>query len=250
MGRDYINIFIKLSGLVMEDMPLQKKLSGYFSSYLTKFQEHELNFIIGGGGKVDSLRDRFANEPEKLHEAWRGKGKNRADVNTIAHWSAIEIMQENADILQDVFPKDARIRFPKVLNIMKEKLNALPVSWDVTSDSITYWIANNSGMKNKVPWIFLLKPVDGVLSTTPGTGIITRRSSCVEGNLVRELNVKEGVPNPTLKTFPFDVYIFTLVQKYKIPFYIVNFNNPDRIEQIINDTSTSSSIFTKISSLD
>lgn len=246
MEPDNVHLFIKISGLVLGNPAIKGKLTRYLSSYLSKFHDHECHVIIGGGNRVDAFRKWYAENPRKLHEIWKEKGERDTDTNTIAHWLAIEAMQKNVEEIKREFPQEKGIHFPPVFTILKEHPSALPVSWNVTSDSIAYWLAHNSGLKKENLFIVLLKPIDGVIATKSENGIISRRRAEVEGTIVEEITVKESRPSPKLASYPFDEYLFTLVEKYKTPVHVINFNYPERVEAITDGAELNSTICTKI----
>jgi len=173
--------------------------------------------IIPGGGTT-------ANFVRELY--------NEFQINDeFAHWMAIFSMDFNGILLNKKFPhlslfdsldqiKKEESFFSILLPYNYLKLNdELPYSWNVTSDSITLYIAYKLGLTE----CFLIKNVDGIFDKYQ--------------NLLKELSVEKfkelkaeeklakfpsDESDYKIKSKPVDPYLLTLIEKYKIPCTILN----------------------------
>ncbi|MEX2684709.1 MAG: hypothetical protein Q6373_024265 [Candidatus Sigynarchaeota archaeon] len=109
----------------------------------------------------------------------------------------------------------------------------MPRSWEVTSDSITYWLAMALACDPAFPVIVLLKDVDGVVMMNPPQARLSRRTPEIRGKLVRRIIVHGGRPRPCLPSFPFDEYMFKLVDEFQQPFFVVHWQHLDRVNNIL-----------------
>jgi hypothetical protein len=55
----------------------------------------------------------------------------------------------------------------------------------------------------------------------------------VRGKLVRRILVHGGRPHPSLPSYPFDEYLFGLVDEFSQPFYVVHWQHLDRVERLL-----------------
>ncbi|NMC07690.1 MAG: hypothetical protein GYA24_20925 [Candidatus Lokiarchaeota archaeon] len=108
----------------------------------------------------------------------------------------------------------------------------------MTSDSITYALAVALACDPAFPRIILLKDVDGALRVHATRGGLPRRSRDARGTLVRRILVRSQRPRPALPTYPFDEFMFALVEEYQQPFFIVNWRRIDRVLELLENGRT------------
>ena len=70
-------------------------------------------------------------------------------------------------------------------------LDALPASWEVTSDSIAAWVAGEAGAGRLV----LVKEVDGLFAQWPARGDPIARMTAAELAALRPAGVDEHLPD-------------------------------------------------------
>ncbi|MFX1328553.1 MAG: hypothetical protein ACFE91_10525 [Promethearchaeota archaeon] len=197
--------------------------------------------IPGGGLLVDFIRHLY----EKFHFN-----------DDIAHWMAIYAMDYNGKELKRKFPHlqinnnhknlEKENRFISIFlsyKFLKEK-DELPHSWEVTSDSITYYIAKTLSMDE----CFLIKDIQGIYDSNQN--IIKEISTKDFKQFKREGKLREihsADSELKLKTEPIDPYLITLIDRYKIPCIILNGVSPSSdIFNYFISTNFKDKIFTKL----
>ncbi|NVM16065.1 MAG: hypothetical protein HWN80_00010 [Candidatus Lokiarchaeota archaeon] len=174
----------------------------------------------------------------------------------LAHWMAVYSMNFNGIKLGGKYPELECIEDFKKLQQVNKKFciflplnflrdnDALPHSWDVTSDSIAFYIA----CKLQLNYCFLIKGVDGLFN--------------IDGELIKEITTQHYNElkksrmlaefgddlNSFKKSKPIDSYLLTLIDKYKIPCYLINGSlDSKRIIEFFNyKTPDEKKIYTKI----
>jgi aspartokinase-like uncharacterized kinase len=163
-------------------------------------ERHALVVVPGGAGFADAVR-----------EADRRFGLRA----TTAHHMAILGMEQFGWLLSDLIPRAARCADLEracelaagqaaVLLPAGLPLDALPASWEVTSDSIAAWVAGQVGAGRLV----LLKEVDGLFAEWPSapTRPPLLRLSVAELAALRAEGVDEYLP-AVLRTAPFETWV-------------------------------------------
>lgn len=237
----YHSIIVKIGGRILENKEnlestvLQLK-------YLCENNFVKKIIIIPGGGS-------YANFIRKLD--------TKLSVgDDLSHWMAIFAMNCNGIRISQKYED---IRYFNNLNELKKsneriviflpydflyQLDELPHSWDVTSDSITVYIAHHLGLKD----CFLIKDIDGIISNN--------------NNILRELttseykNLKKTNKMLTIYTNreknkdsqPIDSYIINLINKYNVNCIILNgSSNKKRIITFFDESEDNSKrVYTKI----
>ncbi len=153
----YKEAVFKIGGKILEN---SNNIKSTFSQLTQLFEEKILQkiIIIPGGGS-------FANFVRRLDE-------DLQIGDDLAHWIAIYSMNYNGIILNGKYPdletieelktfQDAKQIFCIFLpyNFLRED-DTLPHNWDVTSDSIAFYVAN----KLKLSQCFLIKNIDGIFN--------------------------------------------------------------------------------------
>ncbi|MHA1683872.1 MAG: hypothetical protein ACTSUE_23230 [Promethearchaeota archaeon] len=245
------NVFLKVSGLVVEDRAGLRTFTNDLKDIARGMRDTSFFIISGGGSRVDEIRNMYRSEPDGLKRRWveeaAGEGNARGEnIDKIAHWLSIKRMDVNGNTLRDCLSGYPNLRAIHVAASLKSRGDDLPPSWDVTSDSITYWLASNwirndpgNGESGHAPTIILFKNVDGVLlqevPTRTESHKIPRRTRRVEGKLIRELWVEGGVLKPHLPSYPFDNYLPTLVERFSHTFFVMNHAKVKDISKLLID---------------
>ncbi len=213
---------MKVSGLILtNEIAFDSFVKGIMALLLFNENIH-VTIIPGGGHEVDELRASFQDTNISDEE-------RESNLQEIYHWQSVDVMDKNAKLIKDRFALHDRVFVPAIKTVLEEEQPQLPRSWDVTSDSITYWLACRD--RTTMPTIILLKDVDGVISPATGSEV-TRRAGQPAGKLLKEIKVREARPKPQCPSFPFDQFLFTLVERYRVPFYIINVSRLERLQQL------------------
>jgi aspartokinase-like uncharacterized kinase len=213
---NYTNAIFKVGGKILEDI---ENLNSTISQLRLLFQEKIIQniILIPGGGSFAKFIRKVYNELKFTEET--------------AHWMGIISMNYNGLELKNKFPnldvvedfnelKKLNSNFSIFLpyEYLKEN-DQLPHSWDVTSDSISLFIAKELGLKE----CFLIKEVDGILDNEHQ--VIKEISTFKFKTMKESGKLGEFISkNSKLKkqTTPIDPYILTLIDKYKISCVLLN----------------------------
>lgn len=148
----------------------------------------------------------------------------------LAHWMAIYSMNYNGIELNRKYPEVNCIEDFITLQEVKKKFciflpyrylrnsDSLPHNWDVTSDSIAFYIA----CKLKLSKCFLIKDIDGLYNIDNKLikKITTQRYKELKNS--KKLAIFEDDLNDFKKTKPIDPYLLTLIDQNAIPCYLLN----------------------------
>jgi 5-(aminomethyl)-3-furanmethanol phosphate kinase len=176
-------------------------------------ERHPLLVVPGGAGFADAVR-----------EADRRFGL-RAEA---AHRMAILGMEQFGWLLSELIPgAERRAELARtdagrttVLLPAALPLDALPPSWDVTSDSIAAWIAGRVGAGRLV----LVKGVDGLFADWPPRG------EPLAGLTVAEL--------AALGTGGVDAYLPTVLAGARFETWVVGGRDPARVAELLDRGAT------------
>ena len=176
-------------------------------------RRHPLLVVPGGAGFADAVR-----------EADRRFGLPAPT----AHRMAILGMEQFGWLLSELIPGAERradlaragagrttVLLPAAL-----PLDALPTSWDVTSDSIAAWVARQTGAGRLV----LVKGVDGLFADWPPRGQPLGRLS------VAEL--------AALRTGGVDAYLPTVLEGAPFETWVVGGRDPNRVVELLERGTT------------
>jgi aspartokinase-like uncharacterized kinase len=230
-------IFLKISGAVIDDEIAWSRLRSDLITLASQLHDDLLYLIPGGGKAVDALRVESQERPELVVSRWKDLSGEIADPKVAAHWLAIRAMDQHAIKIGAAFHGARNIIIPPVSRLLQERDCPLPRSWGITADSITYWLALSLAGDPPFPWVFLLKDVDGVISAGKGAALISRRTKIVSGRIVRTILVHGTKPSLQLPSYPFDEYMFQLVEEFKLPFHVINWRHVDRIRHVLERRS-------------
>ncbi len=238
-------IIVKLGGNILENLENlnctinQLKQLAYDKNLIQKI------IIIPGGGT-------FANFIRKID-------KKLKLGDDLAHWSAIYAMDYNGLELHKRYPDILLINdYDKLLNNLSEpeanlvcvflpfnylfKTDKLPHSWDVTSDSITLYLAHKLELND----CYLIKDIDGIF--IKGQNQIIREISTRNYEDLKKSNKLKNIGDKFKefkKSKPLDSHVIKLVDKYKIPCIILN-GTRSRVLSYFDKYQNNEGIYTKI----
>ena len=238
---NYKTALFKIGGKILEDL---ENLDSTISQLEQLYNENliEKIILIPGGGTL-------ANFIRKVYRKLKF-------TEELAHWMGIVSMNYNGLELNKKFPKfeitedftrlkklDKSLSIFLPYEFLKEN-DKLPHSWDVTSDSISLFIANELGLNE----CFLIKDVDGILDST---NQVIKEISTSDFKEMKEsgklAEVKTIIEDLKEKSNPIDPYITTLIGRYKISCIILNGSkNTLRISNYFQSIKLEDKIFTRI----
>lgn len=180
---------------------------------------HPLLVVPGGGGFADAVRDCAARFPVS---------------DTAAHWMAILAMDQYGLALADLIPggravgtlpeAEAAVKADRVPVLLPHgwlrRVDPLPHSWDVTSDSIAAWVAAQVSASRLV----LVKDVDGLYDGTP-----TARGAM----LMDDVN-----PDQLRDNGGVDGHMAETLERAAYETWVVNGRVPERIRQLLDHGAT------------
>lgn len=108
--------------------------------------------------------------------------------------------------------------------------DGLENSWDVTSDSISAYIADRLGAEK----VLLLKDVDGIFTEDPKKAPNAKLIPSITALQLSALNQRTSV----------DAYLPKLLLKSQLKCYIINGLHPERIQAILNGKDTVCTVIT------
>jgi 5-(aminomethyl)-3-furanmethanol phosphate kinase len=179
-------------------------------------ERHALLVVPGGGRFADAVR-----------EADRRFGVRA----TTSHRMAILGMEQFGWLLSDLIPGAERcadlaragglaVGRTTVLLPARLALDALPASWQVTSDSIAAWVAGQVGADRLV----LLKEVDGLFAEWPARGQPLARLTVAELAALRPGGV--------------DAYLPTALERASFETWVIGGRDPERVVKLFESGTT------------
>jgi len=211
----YNQAIFKIGGKILEN---SRHIESTISQLTQLYEENILQKILlipGGGSYANFIR--CIDEELVLGD-------------DLAHWMGIYSMNYNGIELNRKYHKlecieelktfqDAQKIFCIFLpyNYLR-KDDTLPHSWDVTSDSIALYVANELNLNQ----CFLIKDVEGIYSVNKE--LIKKITTLHYGELKKSGRLAEiGLNQDNLKqSKPIDSYLLTLIDKYKISCILLN----------------------------
>jgi aspartokinase-like uncharacterized kinase len=202
-----IEAVVKLGGSLLEDESLPSLLGALGELARTR----SLLVVPGGGPFADGVR--------------RACGTHDPGASA-AHWMAILAMDQYAHFLAGLSPRAcltdgpggiAQATFEGKLPVLSpfkwlRAADQLPHSWDVTSDSISAWVAAQLGARRLV----LLKAVEGILGP--------------DGALAPEVSPASGVG-------VLDAYFGSALEP-GVECWILSGRHPERLAELLRDGRT------------
>ncbi len=226
----YNKIVIKIGGSIFNNFEDLDNVLNQINQILKNQYVSRVILLIGGGKLADYIREIDL------------KSKIGDDL---AHWMAILAMDLNSKELDssnhiEIFQKSNyhfTDSFEELNNLINNKIvsnssvvlfapfnfffkdDSLPHSWNVTSDSIAYYL----GAKLLVDSVLLIKNVDGIFikgMKEPIKKITSNEYRALkQKKKLKEIGLKERSPQ---KEVPIDDYLLDLIDKYKVPCIILN----------------------------
>lgn len=237
----YHSIIVKIGGKILEN---KENLASTISQFKHICENNIVQkiIIIPGGGIC-------ANFVRKLD-------KKISIGDELSHWMAIFAMNYNGIRINQEYLQLTCFTNLNELKKSKEKiaiflpyiflyqLDELPHSWDVTSDSITLYIAHQLGLKD----CFLIKDIDGIISNK--NEILRELTTSEYKNLKKTnkiLTINED-PEKIKASQPIDSYIINLINKYNVNCIILNgSSNKKRITTFFEESEDDRKrVYTKI----
>ena len=183
-------------------------------------ERHPLLVVPGGAGFADAVRDadrRFGLSP------------------LISHRMAILGMEQFGWLLSELIPRAVRCedlvraralagRQTPVLLPAGLALDALPASWQVTSDSIAAWVADQTGAWRLV----LVKEADGLFADGPARGAPIGRMSVAGLAALRAAGRAEGV----------DEHLPALLDSARFETWVIGGRDPARLAELLERGTT------------
>jgi 5-(aminomethyl)-3-furanmethanol phosphate kinase len=179
-------------------------------------ERHPLVVVPGGAGFADAVRD-----------ADRRFGLSAA----ASHRMAILGMEQFGWLLGELIPDAARCDdLARARTLAGERtvvllpaglpVDALPASWQVTSDSIAAWVADQVGAGRLV----LVKEVDGLFADWPARGEPLARVSVAELSALRAGGVDEHLPK--------------LLERARFETWVIGGRDPGRVQELLERGTT------------
>jgi hypothetical protein len=237
----YKQAIFKIGGKILEN---SKNIESTISQLTQLYEENILQKIIlitGGGSYANFIRK--IDEELKLGD-------------DLAHWMAVYSMNYNGIELNRKYPElecieefekfqDAKKKFCIFLpyNYLRNN-DTLPHSWDVTSDSIALYVANELYLNQ----CFLIKDIEGIYDINKE---LIKKISTLQYNELKEgKNLAIiGVDHSNFKkSKPIDSYLLTLIDQSGIPCYLLNgrYNHQRIIEFFKTNIPNEKKKYTKI----
>jgi 5-(aminomethyl)-3-furanmethanol phosphate kinase len=182
---------------------------------------HRLLVVPGGAGFADAVRE---------HD------RRFALPATTAHRMAILGMEQFGWLLGDLIPRAVRCADlaraseragagrTVVLLPAGWALDALPASWEVTSDSIAAWVAGQVGAERLV----LVKEVDGLFADWPGRDQPLGRLSVAEFAALRARGRVAGL----------DEHLPAVLEGARFETWVIGGRDPERLAELLERGTT------------
>ena len=230
----------KIGGKILEN---RQHLTATVSQLTSLYERNILNkiIIIAGGGSYANLIRLL---DQKVHIG-----------DDLSHWMAIYSMDINGKKISRYFPRVKRTKnlediekANRILTVFLpykylHQYDPLPHSWDITSDSITLFLA----YKLKLKECYLIKNVDGIYnlkdeiikSLTSDDFVRFKNSGQIANLKSKESAIKS--------TKPIDFYLPKLINKYQINCVILNgLSSNLRILKYFRLDNDQNKVYTKI----
>lgn len=241
------SIIVKIGGKILENRENLESTLSQFKLLLNDDILQKVIVIPGGGSLADFIRSM----DDKLNIG-----------DDLAHWMAIYAMNHNGVELCKNFSEIGLIdnygKLQTCLESESEKWisvflpydylareDQLPHSWEVTSDSITLYLAD----KLKLKECYLIKDVDGIIVNENSQEKVIMEmttSDYIKFKNTNKIEIKNVGANELKKSQPIDSYLLSLIDNSKISCVILNgIVSKSRIIDYFN-TKKQNKIYTKI----
>ena len=238
------SIIVKIGGKVLEDPEHLSSTINQIKKLIFEEKIIKSVVIISGGGSSANLI--------------RGLDNKLNLGDDLAHWMATYTMDYNGLKICEKYPEIECIDdFDELSGSIEKKsiivflpynyftnIDELPHSWDVTSDSLTLFLAH----KLKLDECFLIKNIDGIYIKGQ-KDVIQEISTNKYRKLKRDNKIKQIKIDPLdlKKTKPIDPFLLELIDKYKINCVILNGSKEElRISEYFKPSADKEKVFTSI----
>jgi hypothetical protein len=208
---------LKIGGSLAEE---PARLRALCRELLEMARNHRITAVPGGGRFADVVREL----DERFHLP-----------DTVAHKMAILAMDQYGIFLSSITPGSRTTRtldearqhseaglVPILLpSRLMSQADPLPHSWEVTSDSITAYIAGELRSEKLV----LVTDVDGIYTADPKDD---PAAELIEDISVADLQARDARTSV-------DVYLSRIISEARLDCYVVNGRYPERIRAILDD---------------
>ena len=231
----------KIGGKILENSNNIKSTISQLTQLIEEKILQKIIIVPGGGSYANFIRK--IDDELKLGD-------------DLTHWMAIYSMNHNGKELSRKFPELVCIKNLKEFqdsnkifciflpyNFLR-KNDTLPHSWNVTSDSIAHYVADQLQFNQ----CFLIKDIEGIYNIDEKLikDITTSQYTALKEN--KKL-AKIGLDQPNFKkSKPIDSYLLTLIDQNGIPCYLLNgsFNYQRIVEFFKTSIPNEAKIYTKI----
>ena len=232
---EYNSVIFKIGGKILEDTEDLDSTISQLTQLYDKGIIKRIILIPGGGSQANFVRKAYSEL--KLTEE-------------LGHWMAIISMDYNGIELGKKFPELHVIedinklkKLDRTLSIFLpyqflKEIDILPHSWDVTSDSISLFLAKEL----EIPHCFLIKDIDGILNSE--NRVIKEITTSVfkkmkdSGKLSESKSVDGELKN---QSRPIDSYLLSLIEKWNFRCVILNGkSNTRRILDYFDESKSNS----------
>ena len=231
----YPSVIFKIGGKILENFEDLNSTISQLTQLYDKGSIKKIILIPGGGSLANFIRKVYS-ELKFTEE--------------LGHWMGVISMNYNGIELGKKFPELDAIedinrlkKLERTLGIFLpyrflKEIDTLPHSWDVTSDSITLFLAKEL----EIPHCFLIKDIDGILNKEDQ---VIKELTTAEykkmkesGKLSENKSVGGELKN---QSRPIDSYLLTLIDKWKITCVILNGkSNNQRISDYFDESKSNS----------
>ena len=238
---EYTRVIFKIGGKILENFEDLNSTISQLTKLYNNGQIQKIILIPGGGSLANFIRKVYGELKftEELGH-WMGVismnyngielGKKFPDLNTIEDINRLRKLDKGICIFLPY-------------QFLKESDN-LPHSWDVTSDSITLFLAKEL----EIPYCVLIKDIDGIVNKENHVMkelTTSEYKKMKKSGKLREFENSEGeVKN---QSRPVDSYLLNLIKKWKISCVILN--GKSNLQRIIDYFDKSKSNSEKIFSI-
>jgi aspartokinase-like uncharacterized kinase len=217
------SIIVKVGGKILENRDNIESTLNQFKSLLSDEMLQKVIIIPGGGSLADFVRI----IDDKLNIG-----------DDLAHWMAIYAMNHNGVKLCNDFKEIICIdNYRKLQTLLKSESekgiyaflpyeflsqeDQLPHDWEVTSDSITLYLAHRLELKE----CYLIKDVDGIMIHEKGQEKVIQEmttSDYITFKNSKRLESTTFVTSKFKKSQPVDSYLLCLIDKTNVSCVILN----------------------------
>ena len=242
------SIIIKVGGKVLENRDNIESTLNQFKSLLNDDILHKVIIIPGGGSLADFVRiiDDKLNIGDDLAHWMAIYAMNHNGVKLCNDFNEIKCI-DNYNTLQTCFKSESEkgifVFLPYEFLSQEDQL---PHNWEVTSDSITLYLA----YKFKLKECYLIKDVDGIMTIEKGQEKVIREMNTSDYTKFKNSNrleIKMVGTSQFKKSQPVDSYLLFLIDKTNVSCVILNgIASKSRILEYFDIKKSQNRTYTKI----